>query len=507
MYLALTSAQSRQAEDHAVAAGATVESLMRQAGAAVCAEVQLRTPVGRVIVVAGGGNNGGDGWVAAHDLHTEGREVTLVSLRHPDTLDGAAAGAARAAIEAGIDWRVSEGSPQGVLDDADVIVDALLGTGFSGELRQLLRSWCEAINSSGAYVISADVPSGVDADTGRSDESAVAADCTVTFIQPKLGLVTYPGAANAGQIVVAEIGVSREATAGMNAPRLWTVEEYADLLPRPAADAHKNSRGRVLVIAGSARFPGAAVLSARGAMRMGAGYVTLAVPAPVVPIAQSHLLAAPVVGLPADADGGFSAEAVSAAIELASGYDAVVLGPGLTASEGASAVARELFSRLAKPLVVDADALNALVGSTHLIASREAPTVLTPHPGELARLLGGSVSDVQSDRVSSCAELAGGSVAVVLKGAGSVVSDGAQSVIVTAGTPALATAGTGDVLSGMIGALLAQGVGALDAGALGAYVHGRAGEAAEQELTAVCMTAEDLPEYVPHAVSELTNVR
>jgi len=384
-----------------------------------------------------------------------------------------------------------------------VVVDAVLGTGSRLPLAGEVAGCCDSIDRSGVPVVAVDLPTGVDSDSGQVDDHAVVAECTVTFIAPKLGLVTHPAAGLVGDLLVADLGVPLEFTDVAATPEIWTDSDYSELVPLPRPDVHKNARGRVLVIAGSGRFPGAAVLAARGAMRCGAGYVTLAVPEPVVPIAQAHLLAAPVVGLPASRSRSFASSAGRAALELASEYDVVVLGPGFTLADGAVATARELVARLQVPLVIDADALNALVDAHELIEQRNAETVLTPHPGELARLLGVSASQVQADRVSSSARLAGPHCAVVLKGAGTVVSQGDRTVIITAGSPALATAGTGDVLSGMIGALMAQGLDPLEAGALGAHLHGRAGEAAAEALTPVCVTAEDVPDYLPAAVRDL----
>jgi hydroxyethylthiazole kinase-like uncharacterized protein yjeF len=236
---------------------------------------------------------------------------------------------------------------------------------------------------------------------------------------------------------------------------------------------------------------------------MGAGYVALAVPESVVATAQSHLVSSPVVGLPESRGKVFAARALDSALDIARDYDAVVVGPGLTLADGAAAMGRGLAAQLDRPLVIDADGLNALMDATELLHARTAPTVITPHPGELSRLLGMSVSDVQADRVSSATRLADGLVACVLKGAGTVIAGDGRTVINTSGTPALATAGTGDVLAGMVGALLAQGLDALPAAALGAYVHGRAGEAAGADLTPVSVTASDVPEYIPVAVGEL----
>ena len=389
------------------------------------------------------------------------------------------------------------------LTDAAVVVDAMLGTGASGPLRPPLDEWAEALNRSGAYVVAVDLPSGVDTDTGAVVGVAVRADCTVTFTALKRGLVLYPGAGFAGDLVVADIGIDSALADVSDAVEVWSVDDYAALLPRPRIDAHKNDRGRVLVVAGSSAYPGAAVLAARGAQRAGAGYVTLAVPDAVVSTAQAHLLSIPVVGLPQGRGHAFSSAALDKALQLARDYDAVVLGPGLTLADGAVVTARGLVAKLELPLVIDADGLNALVDAHELIEQRLAPTVLTPHPGELARLLGTTSAKVQADRVAASGSLAGRNTTVVLKGAGTVISGAARKIVNASGTPALATAGSGDVLSGIIGTYLAQGLSPLEAGTLGAYVHGRAGEAAASALTPLCVTAEDIPEYLPVVMAEL----
>lgn len=501
MYRALTAEQSNAVEKRAVAEiGVTLEDLMRSAGVAVAQQVDSRVPTGRVVVACGAGNNGGDGWVAATELHRSGREVVVVTLKEPGELGDLAARAAAGAVAEGVAWRA--GSPGAVLEGAAVVVDALLGTGSRLPLREPLAAWCEAINHSGAYVVSVDAPSGVDVTNGLRAPEAVVADCTVTFTAPKVGLVQFPGAECAGEVVVVDIGIPAELANVEKAPELWTAEEYRALLPSPAADAHKNLRGRVLVVAGSRSFPGAAILAVRGAMRMGAGYVTLALPGPMVPVAQAHLLAAPVVGLPT-AGRALSSAATNVVRSMAPDYDAVVLGPGLTVADGAAATAHRLVSALDRPMVIDADGLNAFVDNVSALQARQAPTVLTPHPGELARLLCSTSAEIQADRMAASSRLAGESRTVVLKGAGTVIAGEGRTVINTSGSVALATAGTGDVLAGMVGALLAQGLTPLQAGALGAFVHGLAGEAAARDLTELCVTAEDLPEYIPSAVAEL----
>lgn len=236
---------------------------------------------------------------------------------------------------------------------------------------------------------------------------------------------------------------------------------------------------------------------------MGAGYVMLAVPEPVASIAQAHLLAAPVIGLPSSRARSFSSAAAGVVMQLSADFDAVVLGPGMTLADGAVATARSLCAELKTPLVIDADGLNALVDARDLLESRQGVTVLTPHAGELARLLNLSAAEVQSDRLAAARALCGPNCTVLLKGAGSIASDLGRQVIISAGTPALATAGTGDVLAGIVGALLAQRVPPLEAAALGAHLHAVAGEYAAEELTPLCVTAEDLPDYLPRAVAEV----
>jgi len=505
MLRALTAAQMRSVEELAVAEqGVSLASLMHAAGAAVARELAQRVPEGDLVVLAGHGNNGGDGWVAARDLHASGRAVRVLTTRDPATLRGIAAEAANDAIAAGVPWSAPATPPTADdLAEAAGIADALLGIGAHGALREPLNAWVEAANASGAYLLAVDVPTGVDSDSGIVSGPAIVADCTVTFTAPKLGLLTYPAAAHAGEIVVAPVGVSEQLANVSDAPEVWTADEYAALVPLPAPDDHKNSRGRVLIVAGSGAYPGAAVLAARAAARCGAGYVTLAVPQSVVPIVQTHLVSVPVVGMPQGRTHAFASAAVTKLLQLAREHDAVVVGPGMTLADGAVATARSLVAEVEVPLVIDADGLNALVDGQELIAARTAPTVLTPHPGELARLLEAGGAEVQSDRVFSSGRLASATCTVVLKGAGTVISGDGRQVINVSGTPALATAGTGDVLAGITGALLAQGLGPLEAGALAAFVHGRAGEAAASALTPVCVTAEDLPEYLPVAIGEL----
>lgn len=505
MIYALTEETARSAEERAVTElGVTLADLMQRAGSALAEEVALRAPYGAIAVIAGAGNNGGDGWVAAHRLYQAGREVTVFTPLEPDALIGIARNVAMSARDAGVSYIVHDGEmPFDALTDYPAIIDALFGIGFRAPMRPPFMSWIEAVSASGATVISADMPSGVDTDTGAVDGVAVHADVTVTFSAPKVGLLMYPGATHAGQTVVADIGIPWELLGGPGDVELWERADYATLVPRPARDAHKNSRGRVLVVAGSGNFPGAAVLAAMGAQRMGAGYVTLAVPESITAIVQAKLTSAVVVGLPENPSHTLASKVTDEILDVAKEFDAVVLGPGMTVAHGAVLVARKLVSELAAPLVLDADGLNALVDAAGALMARSAPTVVTPHPGELARLLETTSSEIQSNRLSYASRLAGPRFACVLKGAHTVIAGRGRRIVNESGGPALATAGTGDVLAGMVGALLAQGLEPLEAGALAAYVHGRAGDLAAATLTEISVVAEDVPAYVPAAVAEL----
>lgn len=501
----LTERSARAAEERAVAElGLTLEDLMGRAGAALADHVSARVPFGAVAVVAGRGNNGGDGWVAARELAARGRDVRVFSVAAPEGLDSLGGDAARAAVTDGVAFEVVEGEMAiGCLHGYAVVVDALFGIGFSGPMRQPFPSWIEAMNTSGATIVAADMPSGVDTDGGGADEHAVRAHITVTFSAPKVGLLVYPGAAYAGEVVVADIGVPWDLLGRPGDPEIWQPADFAALLRPLEPDTHKNRRGRVLVVAGSGGFPGAAALAAMGAQRAGAGYVTLAVPESIAPVLQSKLSSAVVLGLAENPSRTLASKVAEEIIDIAREYDAVVVGPGMTVAHGAVLVTRKLVGELAAPLVLDADGLNAMVDSLDLLSSRVGPTVITPHPGELARLLDTTPAEVQADRLSYGARITGPRIACVLKGAHTITSGRGRRVLNTSGGPALATAGTGDVLAGMIGALLAQGLEPLEAGALGAYLHGRAGDHAATVLTERCVIAEDVPAYLPAAIREM----
>jgi hydroxyethylthiazole kinase-like uncharacterized protein yjeF len=502
--IALSAEQVRLAEQAAVRAGESLAGLMDRAGTAVAYEASALAPAGRIAVVTGAGNNGGDGWVAARLLRENGREVAVVALGDPSELPTPAREAAAAAIAAGVEWTRPESAAAMVpeLGRAALVVDAVLGVGSRGAPRPPLAEALAVLDDVEAPVLSVDLPSGVDADTGAVPGVAVHADVTLTFGAPKAGMLLYPAAGHVGEVVVADIGLPAPDEAA-GSLEVWDWEDLAFLVPIPDPADDKSTRGRVLVVGGSPGLTGAVCLAAHGALRAGAGYVTVAVPASSLQVVEAKLTAPVKTPLPLAGDGGLGPEAVEEVLSLASRADAVVLGPGIGRAESTGAAVRALIERLEVPVLIDADALWALGDDLSRVRGRTTPTVLTPHAGEAARLLGISRQALGEDRPGSARSLAGDGVVCVLKGARTLVAEGDRTAVTMSGGPGLASLGTGDVLAGVIGALLASGMGAYEAAVLGAHLHGAAGDAASDALTAVCCTAEDVLTYLPEAVRSL----
>ena len=443
--------------------------LMERAGVSLARAAARVALPGPIRIVTGKGNNGGDGLVAARLLREEGRQVDVLTIAPLDELRG------DALANLG---RLPGPSPQdfepAALEGSGLVVDALLGTGFSGEPREPLAGAIVAINRQGAPVLACDVPSGVDATSGEAEGEAVRAAATVTFHGSKVGLHVAPGAFLGGEVEVADIGIPRgapePAAAGLIAERIL------DLYPRRGREGSKFTSGTVVVAGGARGLTGAPAMAALAAQRAGAGYVQAAVPRPAELAVGLRLLEGMVRALP-DEEGSHTLEGLEDLGDLAGRAGAVVLGPGLGRAESAVAFARQAAASLAVPMLIDADGLNAHGGMLESLHARSAPTVLTPHAGELGRLLCVDSATVSRHRLRSVREAAERSGAVVLlKGHDTLVAaPGGPVAITPGGTPALATAGTGDVLSGTIGALLAKGMDAFEAAALGALAHVRAG--------------------------------
>ena len=469
--------------------------LMERAGEGLARVTAALAGAGPVRVVIGKGNNGGDGLVVARLLREEGREVDVLAVAPLDELSGDP----RANLE-----RLPGDPPRPLeaegLEGSGVIVDALLGTGFSGAPREPVAGAIAAINQASAPVVACDVPSGVDASTGQVQGEAVHADATATFHGAKVGLFANPGKEHAGEVHVVEIGIPRGAPAARTAGLIG--DRVLELVPHRPRDGSKFKSGVVVVAGGAQGLTGAPSMAALSAMRTGAGYIQLAVPESAQIVFALRLLEAMPRGLP-DEDGAHTPEGVDVLIEMADRAGCVVLGPGLGRADGAFEFAREAARRVQKPLLVDADGLNALAGDLESLRERQEPTVLTPHAGELGRLLDRESSEIEATRLDCAREAAERSGAVVvLKGDDSIVAlpDGTAGVSPGA-TPALATAGTGDVLSGVIGAFLSKGLGPFEAACAGVMAHARAGRVAAGRLGADHVIASDVIEALPEALS------
>jgi len=496
--IALSDAErSRAADQWAIETlGIASLTLMEAAASGLADYVDRYIPEGLVVVVCGGGNNGGDGYAAARILRAAGRQVRVLEAADPAKLsDDARAQRNLLAGEPPITFAAE------LLSGGSVVVDALLGTGFKGKPRGEIAKAIKAISRCALPVVAVDVPSGVDASTGEVQGAAVTAQMTVTFNSDKPGLHINPGRDHAGAVRLVDIGIPAGAPLDEASVGLIIDEPLIALLPRRGAHSNKFTSGHLYVAAGSRGLTGAAVLASTGAMRAGAGYVTASVPASEQPVVASHLVEVMQLSLASD-DGHHSRKGAGellAAIEERSG--AVLLGPGIGASKGARAFARELATSVKEPLVIDADGLNAFAGELKALRARKQPTVLTPHEGELARLLDCSSEKVREHRLAQVRAAAkAANATVILKGVDTLICSPNGLVAVSPGaSPGLATAGTGDVLGGIVGALLARGAEPFVAAAAAVRLHARAAALAADRLGTEGMVASDVVADLPLA--------
>jgi NAD(P)H-hydrate epimerase len=484
----------------------------------------------RVAIVCGKGNNGGDGFVVARRLRAAGARVRVALVARRAEVRGDAAWALGR-------WRgpvleiAAEPDLPGLarlLAGAEVIVDALLGTGVTGGARGLVAAAIEAINraagpagpapartrrsprprtgvASGArsapVVVALDLPSGLSADRGEIVEPVVRAALTATFAGRKRSLCLHPSAERAGRVEVIPIGVPEEEVARGIQTFLLEASDVRPWLRRRPADAHKGTYGHLLVVAGSVGRTGAAALAGRAAVRTGVGLCTIATPASQQPIVAALGMEPMTERLPETPRATLAREARAAVLRLAERTDALALGPGLSTDGETQDLVRDLVAEVRLPMVIDADGLNALAGRLEVVRGAPAPRLLTPHPGEMARLLGLTVPEVQADRIELVRRAAGQAGAwIVLKGAGSAIGapDGRVYVNPT-GNPAMATGGSGDVLTGMAGALLARRLEPLAALLCAVYLHGLAGDLAAEAIGGEGLAAGDIAEAIPRA--------
>ena len=502
-------ALDRRTIDEARVPGTT---LMERAGAGIVACLERRYGALRgksITVVCGKGNNGGDGFVVAHLLHRKKAKVRVVALAPMAELSRDAATMARrmtrAAGSSAIRAFASKANLHAQLATSDLVIDALLGTGLASAVTGRYGDAIDGLNESGRPVIAVDLPSGLHADTGAVLGRAVRAELTVTFGLPKLGLYQQHGIDCAGQIEIVDIGIPPAYVEALQCRTLLITPSFVrQALPVRRLASHKGTFGHAGIIAGSAGKTGAAAMAAKAALRAGAGLVTVAVPAGVNDILEAKLLEAMTMPMPDTKARTFSRLALDQLKTFIAARTAVAIGPGLSTHPETVEVVEALVRQLDRPAVLDADALNALAGRASLLTECKVPPILTPHPGEMARLEpDATAQSVNADRIGTTSRFARAQgVFVVLKGARTVIArpDGTTAICPT-GNPGMATAGTGDVLTGILVGLLAQGLASWEAACAAAYVHGLAGDLAAASKGQAGLIAGDVIERIPEALT------
>jgi hydroxyethylthiazole kinase-like uncharacterized protein yjeF len=498
--------------------------LMERAGLSVAAKIRELYEKRKVIVLAGGGNNGGDGLVAARDLFSRGWNVKVLLLSIEAGLSADCLLQYRMAKKSGVPVEFRKALTGGDLHSA-VVVDAIFGTGINKPVTPPLSDLIGFLNRADCPVISVDIPSGISADTGVVMGDAVRADVTVTFGLAKAGHFLHPGAEYTGRLFVEDIGFPPERLRSEDlAMQTFERDDAAALLPERPEYSYKGDYGHVLVVAGSRGKTGAALMTAKSCLRTGAGMVTIGVPESLADIFQSRVTEEMILPLPDNGSGIVSEEAYKEITGFLNGRgDVLAVGPGLTSGSEISRLIERLLTTVTVPSVLDADALNALSGRSEILAKAKAPLVLTPHPGEMARLLmetgsraqggkgrrerdpraweAGLRTLVERDRIGaarSFAEKTG--IYLVLKGVPTVIAGPEGGIFLnTSGNPGMATAGAGDVLTGVIAAFLGQGLNPLDASLLGVYIHGLSGDIGTAEKGMHSLIAADIIDHLPDA--------
>ena len=489
--------------------------LMENAGIQIIREIKemIGDPAGKTITIfAGKGNNGGDGFVVARHLLNAGAEVKVLMFADIKDITG----------DAKINLNILQSMGHNVhpvvnpnslnivklsMLYTDLVIDAIFGTGFKGTVPDHVGKIIDIINVSGKPVIAVDIPSGLEADTGHVHGPCIKSACTVTFAQAKIGLVIKDGPEYCGHLKVVDISIPPHLVKTLPVKRFMTTPEIVrSYIPRRKAAGHKGSYGKVLVVGGSEGLSGAAALTGMAALRAGAGLVTLAVPAGIHSLMEVKLTEVMTKPLPETGEITISSDAAAVVLEMLDTADVLALGPGLSTNESTVEFVREIVPQVEKPLVIDADGLNALAGSKGIMESFRTIPVLTPHPGEMARLLGIKTEDVQNNRVEVAQDAAAKwNAVVVLKGFRTLIAGPEGTLYVNpTGNSGMASGGTGDVLTGIIAGFLGQGLTPLEAAVTGAYLHGKAGDLAAGEKGMLSLAASDLLVYLSQAAREFS---
>ena len=492
--------------------------LMERAGLAVASRIKEAFSPRKVIIIAGSGNNGGDGLVVARNLYNEGWDVKVFLTAKPEDLKGDALLQYRIAVKFGLKiYPINEflTNYSSLITRHCILVDALLGTGISKKVTGLLSEVISYLNRSNVPIISVDIPSGISSDNGQIMGEAVRADCTVTFGLPKRGHLLYPGAQHSGKLFIEDIGFPKELLISEKLHiELLTKDKVSLLIPKRLRYSHKGNYGHVLIVAGSKGKTGAAIMAAKACLRSGAGLVTLGIPKSLADVFQSRVTEEMILALPDKGDGTLSQRAARVILNfLNERATTLAIGPGIGISSDTKKLMEILIKTSTTPMVIDADGINSLKGERAMFSKLKAPIILTPHPGEMARLLGKQkgvsvkTQDIERNRINvpfSFAKETG--TYLVLKGVPTIIAgpDG-MAYINSTGNPGMASAGTGDVLTGMISAFLSQGLSPTHASILGVYMHGFAGDSAAAEKGEHPLIATDIIEKIPFAFHSLSH--
>lgn len=465
----------------------------------------------RITVLAGSGNNAGDGFVLARLFHSRGAEVQVVCLRSPEGLKG----------DALVNFKILEkikvpvalwdesadfNTQWRIVSKSGAIIDAVLGTGLKSEVRGLYRKIIEAVNSLSIPVLAVDVPSGLDSTTGKVLGAAIRATATATFGHPKIGHLVEPGAELVGRLSVIDIGIPPLVSESSGIKRFWLDGDMAAKWLKPRSSGiHKGRAGHVGVVSGSRGKTGAATLISEGAGRVGAGLVTLFIPSSLNPILEVKLTEAMTYPIEETGEQTPGKAALSQILEFMEGKQALAMGPGISVHPETAALVRALVEKAPCPMVLDADALTILSENLELLKKSPFPLVLTPHPGEMARLIHGSTGTVQGDRVKVASEFSREyGITLVLKGYRTIIAapDG-RLAINSSGNPAMASGGMGDTLTGMIAGFLGQGFEPFEAACLGVYIHGAAADRRIGGIASRGLLASDLLNEIPHVIGRI----
>ncbi len=465
-----------------------------------------------ILVFCGKGNNGGDGYVMARYLHEKGMKVSVAVTGEKTSITGDALVNLNVIEKMGLEIIEITGDEvlESFLDnfsECDFIIDGLLGTGLNSPVRGIYKKIIENINMSGRPVMAVDIPSGLNADTGQKMGSAVRADLTVTFGFPKPGQVVYPGADFVGKLVNIDIGIPRMISERFKQlHRLIEPDDFTEDLLKEKKDAHKGSRGHLLILAGSTGKTGAAALAAMGALRAGAGLVTLGIPESLNQIMECKLTEAMTVPLPETKEGSLAADSWDDIKKLFEGKSALAVGPGLSTNPETVDLVCRIIKECELPMVIDADAVNALAATEGSLDFLDNKKILTPHPGEMSRLLNFEIREIQADRIGTSRKFSEKyNCTLVLKGARTVISDPEGIIRINpTGNPALATGGSGDVLTGIIAGLLSRGLSEIKAASAGVYLHGLAADYFAEENGESGLIASDLPDMIPFLIDSIT---